>query len=342
MTSPIQSFAHLSDDELLATVKHLATTECRATAALVRSLMELDVRRLYLGEGYSSLFTYCTQALHLAEGAAYNRIEAARAARRFPAILAALEEGSVTLTTVRLLAPHLTAANHQNVLALARHKGKREVEELVASLRPLPAVPSTIRKLPDHRQALLDTNTVAHTPMSTAPSPPVVTPAIRMAPRPIETPLAPERYKLQFTISRETHAKLRRVQALGRHVIPSGDPAAIFDRALTLLLHDLERRRCAAVTSPRAAGETVGGSRHIPASVKREVWRRDDGRCAYAGRDGRCTERSFLEYHHMQPYAAGGAATAANIELRCRAHNAYEASLFFKPEGEHVVEIPAT
>jgi hypothetical protein len=66
MTS-IQSFAHLSDDELLATVKHLAATECRATAALVRSLMELDVRRLYLGQGYSSLFTYCTQALHLAE-----------------------------------------------------------------------------------------------------------------------------------------------------------------------------------------------------------------------------------------------------------------------------------
>ena len=252
MTSPIQSFARLSDDELLATVKRLATTECRATAALVRSLMELDVRRLYLGEGYSSLFTYCTQALHLAEGAAYNRIEAARAARRFPAILAALEDGSVTLTTVRLLAPHLTAANHQNVLALARHKGKREVEELVASLRPLPAVPSTIRKLPDHRQALLDTSPVAHTPMAAAPSPPVVTP-MRMVPRPMETPLAPERYKVQFTISRETQEKLRRAQALARHAIPSGDLAEIFDRALTLLLHDLERRRCAAVTSPRAA-----------------------------------------------------------------------------------------
>ena len=67
MTSSIQSIAHLSDDELLATVKYLVTTECRATAALVRSLMEIDVRRLYLNEGYSSMFTYCTQALHLAE-----------------------------------------------------------------------------------------------------------------------------------------------------------------------------------------------------------------------------------------------------------------------------------
>src|SRR5687768_12589133 len=152
MTSTKQSFAHLSDNEILAAVKHLATTERRATAALVRSLMELDVRRLYLGEGYSSLFTYCTQALHLAEGAAYNRIEAARTARRFPAILTALEDGAVTLTTVRLVAPHLTTANHQDVLALARYKGKREVEELVASLRPLPPVASTIRKLPEPRQ----------------------------------------------------------------------------------------------------------------------------------------------------------------------------------------------
>src|SRR5688572_1798551 len=320
MTSTNQSLAHLSDDELLAAVKCLATRECRATAALVRSLMELDARRLYLGEGYSSLFTYCTQALHLAEGAAHNRIEAARAARRFPAILTALEDGAVTLTTVRLVAPHLTTANQQDVLARACHKGKREVEALVASLRPLPSVPSTIRKLPEPRQVPLNTKPVVLTSTTAAPGPPVVTPAIGMASRPMETPLAPERYKLQFTISGETHAKLRRVQALGRHVIPSGDPAEIFDRALTLLLQALEHRRCAAVSRPRAARE-VGRSRHIPASVKRDVWQRDEGRCAYIGRDGRCTERSFLEYHHVQPYAAGGVAATANIELRCRAHN---------------------
>jgi hypothetical protein len=160
----------------------------------------------------------------------------------------------------------------------------------------------------------------------------------------METPLAPERYKLQFTISRDTHDKLRRVQALARHAIPSGDPAEIFDRALTLLLQDLERRRCAAVATPRLARtrREAGGSRHIPALVKREVWRRDGGRCAYTGRDGRCTERSFLEYHHVRPYAAGGAATTANIELRCRAHNAYEASLFFVPESLNGMESSAT
>jgi hypothetical protein len=341
MTSTMQSFAHLSDDDLLVTVKRLSTMECRATAALVRSLMELDIRRLYLGEGYSSLFTYCTQALHLAEGAAYNRIEAARTACRFPAVLTALEEGAVTLTTVRLIAPHLTMANHQDVLARARHTGKREIEELVASLRPLPPVPSTIRKLPEPRQRLLGHDAVAPTPAAAALNSAVVTPA-NTSPPPAVTPLAPTRYRLQVTISRETHDKLRRVQALGRHLIPSGDPAEIVDRALTVLLQDLERRRCATVTAPRAARETGGGSRHIPSSVKRAVWRRDEGRCAYIGREGRCTERGFLEYHHVQPYAAGGATTTANVELRCRAHNAYEASLFVGGDCDRTVEHPAT
>lgn len=76
----------LSDDDLLAEVTRLASRERRATAELVASLAELDARRRYLGEGCSSLFTYCTQVLHLSEHAAYGRIQAARAARRFPAI----------------------------------------------------------------------------------------------------------------------------------------------------------------------------------------------------------------------------------------------------------------
>jgi hypothetical protein len=111
-------------------------------------LIELDARRLYLGEGFSSLFTFCTQALHLGEHAAYNRIETARAVRRYPIILDLLRDGAITLTSIRLLAPHLTPENHREVLERACHKTKRDVELLVASLNPRPDVPPTIRKLP--------------------------------------------------------------------------------------------------------------------------------------------------------------------------------------------------
>jgi hypothetical protein len=71
-------------------------------------------------------------------------------------------------------------------------------------------------------------------------------------------------------------------------------------------------------------------SRHIPKAVKRAVWYRDRGQCAFVSASGRpCLEREFLELHHIRPWALKGPATAANITLRCRRHNAYEAEVVF-------------
>ena len=141
-------------------------------------------------------------------------------------------------------------------------------------------------------------------------------------------PLTPDRYRIQFTVDRETHDKLRHAQDLLRHTIPDGDPAAVFDKALTLLLKELSKAKHAAVgatASGPPAGAPGAKSRHIPASVRRGVWRRDGEQCAFVGDRGRCTEKGFLEFHHLVPYAAGGQATIENLALRCRAHNAYEA-----------------
>ena len=63
------TFTSMDDRALLETAKHLVIEEHLATAALLRALMEIDTRRLYLGEGCASMFSYCTQVLHLAEGA---------------------------------------------------------------------------------------------------------------------------------------------------------------------------------------------------------------------------------------------------------------------------------
>jgi hypothetical protein len=316
----------LCDRDLLAELARAAASERRATARLVALLVEMDTRRLYLGEGFSSLFTYCTEALHLSEHAAYTRIEAARAARRFPIILALIDEGAVTLTAVRRLAPHLTGENYHEVLARARHQNTREVERLVASLHPQPDVPALVRKLP--------TCAVAVTPVlppaaAESDSQPVAAPR---TPKPAAlTPLAPERYKIQFTASRETYDKLRRAQALLRHAVPDGDPAAIVDRALTLLVAQLERRKTGAAGRPRSGRVAIPGTRHIPAAVRRAVWQRDGGRCAFVGTHGRCTETGFLEYHHVVPFAEGGETSTANISLRCRAHNAHETREYFGP-----------
>lgn len=142
--------AALSDVELIERLKSLASNERHATVQLVAHLAEMDARRLYLGEGCSSLFTYCTQVLHLSEHAAYGRIEAARAARKFPMLLEAVASGALHLTAVTLIAPHLTVENVNSVIAAARHKTKRDVEELAGA--PFSPVPAHVARL-RHRRA---------------------------------------------------------------------------------------------------------------------------------------------------------------------------------------------
>src|SRR5262245_18874717 len=98
------------------TSKAAAANEREATARLIALLAEMDGRGLYLQQGYSSLFVYCTRCLHLSEHAAYGRIEAARASRKFPLVLDRLADGSITLTTNCLLSNHLTSDNHRHLL----------------------------------------------------------------------------------------------------------------------------------------------------------------------------------------------------------------------------------
>ena len=99
----------LSDQDLLARLAALAGKEREASVELVAHLAELDTRpSLYAAHGHGSLFTYCTEVLTLSEDAACNRIYAARACRRFPVILGALAAGALSLSSVRMLSPHLT------------------------------------------------------------------------------------------------------------------------------------------------------------------------------------------------------------------------------------------
>jgi hypothetical protein len=404
-TNILATAVALSDLDLLARLDALAGSERETTAELVGHLAALELRpSLYLAQGYGSLFSYCTQALRLSEDAACNRIHAARACQRFPVILDLLGSGALSLSSVKMLRPHLTAENHEAVLAKAVNRTRRDIEALVAELAPKPDVPASVRKLPVPKMAVpvaelaqsydapFASDTAAPSTMgSPTPSPsrpafPIDRPndgrpteaspthAVRPAARPIVQASAPGRYRVQFTIGQQTHDKLQRVQALLRRETPGGDLAVIFDGALDLVLERVEKAKFGRSSKPERRtddtwlrrrayemrirpgtdkGEVRASapaghvwpesktaqtqddrppSRHIPNAVKRAVWRRDGGQCAFVAVTGRrCSERNFLELHHIRPYALDGSATVGNISLRCRRHNQYEADLLFGP-----------
>jgi hypothetical protein len=277
------------------------------------------------------MFTYTTEILHLSEHEAYLRIHVARASRKHPMLLDMLGDGRLHLSGIAKLAPLLTEENREMLLARAAYKTKRQIDQLVAEISPKSDVPPSMRKLPKRREKTkpdpkpnpkhehkfeLGTDRVAGSTSTPAPEKP-----------PVVEPIAPARYKIQFTASAELHDKLERLRELMRSSVPDGDLAAIFEEAVTEKLERLESKRFAKTKAPRKSVDDTDpspSSRYIPAAVKRTVCERDQHQCTFVGENGRrCTERDRLEFHHHKPYGQGGDCRVENIYLLCHTHNVY-------------------
>jgi 5-methylcytosine-specific restriction endonuclease McrA len=297
-----------------------------------------------------------------------------------------LADGRLHLSAVAKLAPHLTPANREALLGRAVHRTKREIEELIGGLLPHPDALPSIRKLPERLAGapplagVVPASEVAPgtatsglglgTREGSASSAPQLRPdgvgdscgsgpapsarAAAAPPARVE-PLAPARYKVQFTASAEMRDKLERLRALMRTSIPDGDLAAVIDAAVTEKLERLEARRFGKKRQRRAPGtvspppsrdDTVrrgetgrpgtvaGASRHLPAAVRRAVHERDGGQCRFVDERGRrCPARDGLEFHHRHPFRHGGGHATRNIALMCRAHNRHLAEIDYGREA---------
>jgi 5-methylcytosine-specific restriction endonuclease McrA len=211
----------------------------------------------------------------------------------------------------------------------------REIEKLIAEISPKPDVPTLIRALPTKKSVEpsplepVEAASSSSQPCALAPLKP------KAISRPV--PLAPRRYKLQVTIGEEARDKLAELQALLSHQIPNGDPGEILERALDALLAETKKKKAALTDRPRRTKKkNKSSTRAIPAQTRREVFERDEGQCAFVDAKGRrCPSKWQVEFHHRIPYARGGTHDIDNIELRCRAHNQYEAELEY---GEQLMK----
>src|SRR6187431_3153854 len=286
----MQSMPTLSDRELLARMPTLVRAERMASAEVIAHLMEIERRRLYLGEACSSLFAYCRERLGYSEDAALKRMRVARLALVVPAALDELRSGRIHLTGLFVLSRYVTPENADELLGEARGKSRSELEHLLARRFPRPDVAERIAPI-----AGLGAGGV----VVTGP----VASGVEFRGR--TEPLSASRYRVEFTASSEFCEKLERA----REVLIAG-----------------ELRRRGGAGKPRKRRELQLGSRHVPVEVARVVWERDGFRCAFVDAEGRrCSERRFLTLEHRIPFAFGGLPTPENLCLHCAPHNAYTA-----------------
>jgi len=346
-----QRLDHVVKRDLLA----VAARDRETTAELLAGMAEFDARQLYRPEGYASMYAWCLGTLNLSEDSALRRIQAARAARRFPAIFDAVAAGRLNLSAVCTLAPHLTPATADGLLNASERRTQAQIRQLIADRFPRLDVPTSVQPVvyadlqPQHATSHVGmtnpeqpTTPACDLSPPLAPPPPAATlPAL--APQHVATPqsgaappaytklapLAPQRYELRGTMTQEMHDDLRAVQALLGHPAEAKDAMAVLGRALKLLRRKLEQRKFAATSRP-GRRRSRGDGRSIPAEVKRAVWQRDGGQCTFVSEAGhRCECRDRLEYDHIQPIARGGRSTVENLRLRCRPHNQFGADCAF-------------
>ncbi len=320
----IYTVSNLAGATLRRELSTVSADNRSSTALQLAYIAEFDARRSYLEDGYSSMHSYCVSVLLMSEDSARKRIHAGRVARRFPVLFEAVADGSLNLTAIIVMAPHLGEANAAELIAAARHHSRNEIEHLLASWFPRFDVPTQLVPVPASQtvETLSEQRAPGRVSLSTtelaAPAPPA-----RVA------PLAPERFALQCTLPQATHDKLRYLQSLLSHTIPSGDIPAVLDQAFDAAIAQFEKRKFAATRHIKASRATRS-RRHIPAHVKEIVWRRDEGRCTFAAESGhRCESRHRHEFDHVPEVARGGEATVDNLRLRCRAHNQYGAECTF-------------
>jgi hypothetical protein len=321
------NLSHLGDAALLQGFASLLACDRRTTAQLLAHIAEIDARHLYLRLGFESMQAYCVRQLHLSTDAAAKRLQVARLARELPVLFAAIADGRLHLKSARLLAPRLTRANAGDLIAAAAGKTASEVEIELANRFPQ-AEP--LRFDDGIAPQVVVTQAVgenAHAPGHADCSPA----AIQIAPK-VRTkiqPISPERFTLQVTLQGSTCNKLRRAQELLGHAVPSGDVAEVLDRALDVLVGQLERRKFG-IGSQGRRERPAATARCITVQTRSAVHERDEGTCTALKPDGwRCNSTEDLEYDHIVPVALGGKSTMENLRLVCRAHNQAAAEQVF-------------
>ncbi|HET9252683.1 MAG TPA: hypothetical protein VFP58_11260, partial [Candidatus Eisenbacteria bacterium] len=328
------SLTHLRDDVLLRDLTALIAQERGAFAAVLAHLAEVDARKLFIPLGYSSMFVYCVQELKFSEDAAYKRIQAARAAREFPILLTELAEGRLHLTSICLLAPHLNPENAEELVRAAAYRRQSEVHQILSCM-------FEVRATATGAQGELAAQQVEGPEMESASEQSGaelaaqqvdLTPGQLAAQQVGPTSLVSQVERLEpLMVLPEIKDRVRYLQALLSHSLPSGDVSCLLAKALDLLIEHVEKRRFGTGNGSVRRRRTGDRNRYIPANVRHAVWNRDGGRCTFVGTNGhRCNSGHFLEFDHVDPRNRQD--TVEGLRLRCRVHNQYEAERVFGTE----------
>lgn len=318
--------SHLPDHELLVNTKNLVAEEKRITQEVLSHLEEIESRKLYLARGFSSLFDYCIKELNYSQSATYRRISAMRLIKSIPEAKEKLSLGSVSLST--LTQPH-------------RFLKKEEKEKSYSNEMKL----DLLEKIEGKSQDQCEREFIK------------ISPEINSF-KEREKLLTEELTQYTFTATRELKAKLDQLKSLVAHKNPNpgmaelieiiadaslekfnllqkkvtGNSAQVKVTSAAVSHHVKPEEKKARLDRKLKVKADSGGSRNIPARIRRFVWKRDQGVCQYKDKETnkKCESNYAIQIDHIHPYSLGGSHEESNLRLLCRNHNQWRTRDLYK------------
>lgn len=280
--------------ELDQRMKTLAQKERDLLHEVLLTIKEIDSRRTFLELGFGSLFDYLVKGIGYSEGSAQRRIDAARMMRELPEIAEKIQTGELKLNQISLIQKASREVFKNQSITVTTEEKLQVINDLCGKNHA---------ESQQQVAAFFDLPVLQSTHQKTQ---------------------ADESVRVEFTLSKESYAKIKQAQALLSHVVPSTD----MGRFVEFLSEKVIKQKTGSLSSEKKkanlhATATVAVNRSKPSLKDVKRIRIEQGCCQFVdpvtGR--RCENTWRLEVDHKHSQWAAGGHEIDNLQLLCAGHN---------------------
>ena len=318
--------------QIVEKLKQLVASERKITAEIIEHIQQIDLRKIHVQMGYSTLFSFLTEHIGYSSASAQRRIEAARLLNSIPEVKNDIQSGSLNLSQLAIVAQSIRQKQKEMPEVQIKAQDKKELLESIKN-QNLESSQKIISQTLDIAIKAFDRKTVQKD----------------------------ESNRLEVTFTKDQIDSFKQIKSQISHINPSATVAEVFD----YLAKDYLRRKhpmrggtkrggeiktvsvAAAKSSAEPKTVSVAAAKRsaehktvsvaeinnkafvaparqrIPISLKRIVWTRDQGQCQhYNSLTGKkCGSPYLLEIDHIKRVRYGGDNDPGNLRLLCHSHN---------------------
>ena len=321
-------------------LKQLVASERRITAEIIAHIQEIDQKKIFAQLGYPSLFAFLTEHIGYAAASAQRRIEAARLLSAVPEVKNEIKSGALNLSQVALVAQavrqkikempevQIKAEDKKVLLQSIKNQNLQASQKIISQTLDL-EIKALDRKVVQKDESVRMGITFSKDQMDLFNR----VKGLISHVNPSATAAEVFEYLAKDYLKRKDPmqggAKYRgkiktvsvtEVKGSSKYKIVSGSEVIYNTKLNAVSVAEMKNE-------PSVKSQPNKNKRkHIPISIKRIVWKRDEGKCQHKNNTtGKiCGSNYLLEFDHIKRFRLGGEDSSQNLRLLCKAHNLWK------------------